>query len=131
MNKAFPFRTIETIEDILADAEAFEIRAGHAIDAVRTRLPPEALEAAEPEEIFDDITAEQLSLSRERRTHMHREALASIQEMEGVVRILSGYMQVLSSQRNKVVEHASAATAYTRTTYRYLPSRFKTPGEKP
>jgi hypothetical protein len=114
MRREFPFRTTE---DILANAEAAETRAGHAIEAARTRLIAEVSKDPETEEIIKIVT-EELSLSRERRLRMYREALVGVQEMEGVVRTLNEHMQMLSSQLNKMAEHTSVATAYIRNAHR-------------
>ncbi len=114
MRRELSFRTIE---DVLANAEAAETRAGHAIEAARTRLTSEVSKDTETEEIIKIITEER-SLSRERRLRMHRVALVGVQEMEGVVRTLNEHMQMLSSQLNKMAEHTSAATAYIRNAHR-------------
>lgn len=106
------------IEAVVSDAEAAEIRAGHTIAAARMRLVPETPESAELKEIVGIIADHLSSRSPERRSRMRREALVSVQEMEGMVRLLEFHMQALSSELNKVTKYTGAAAAYTRSARR-------------
>lgn len=110
--------SIPTIEAVLTDAEAAETRAGHAIAAARMRLVPETPESAELKEIVGIIADHLSSRSLERRSRMRREALVSVQEMEGVVRLLEFHMQALASELHKVTTYTGAAAAYTRSARR-------------